>query len=108
MEINMQKMRMELWINVASGIAKNWNQKNMEACSKWADRILRDFDERFDKTQQTHDAISAIERALRIKDLWGPPNNITISKDDPHYGEYQALQQMVNLFESIVQKQHHA
>jgi len=51
------------------------------------------------------DAISAIEGALRIKDLWRPPADTRITEDDPHWGEYVALQEMLNNFESVVRKQ---
>ena len=52
--------------------------------------------------QHTHEAISAIEGALRIKDLWAP------NGDYENESEGVALNKMLRSFESVMQKLHHA
>jgi hypothetical protein len=51
-------------------------------------------------------AIAAIQQAIKIKELWQPPNDYGITENNPHYEEYVALQKMLNEFESVVQQQH--
>ncbi len=95
------------------GLVLNWANKRAlykseivkEALREHAALLEAESTEKSDNKQM--DAISAIEGALAIKDLWRPPDNVEITEDDEHWGEYQALQIMLNNFESVVQKQHH-
>lgn len=54
--------------------------------------------------QQDQQAISAIEGALRIKDIWLPPVDIV---DKEHEDENKALWEMYHTFLNVTQKQHH-
>ena len=49
------------------------------------------------------DAISAIEGAIRIKDIWLPPAGTV---DEEHEAEIKALWDMYRTFLNITQKQH--
>lgn len=45
-------VRRDLWINVACAYVSSSNSADKESAAKWADQILNDFDERFQKGRE--------------------------------------------------------
>lgn len=45
--------RQEVWLRAWTAVAGCWNQKDIDACAKWADKCLAEFDKRFSVADST-------------------------------------------------------
>jgi len=45
-------VRKELWMRIACAYVNSSNSTSKEYASKWADQVLKDFDERFNKPNE--------------------------------------------------------
>ena len=79
------------WLTVKGAVKVGW------------DAAIKYMEAQNTSTNSAMDAISAIEGAIRIKDIWLPPAGTV---DEEHEAEIKALWDMYRTFLNITQKQH--